>query len=134
MQIIRFTVVGLAAFSIAAAGAVHAQDKAKDAKAVPAEKGKAVVKVLHEDDRARVTETTFKPGDVGPNIVRGFRVTRPLTNGTLERTWADGKKEKLERKAGEVIVAGPDKQAFFVKNVGKSDYRTYTVAIKEAKK
>jgi len=113
-----------------------AQDKAKDAKAAPAakaEKGKAVVKVLHEDDKVRVTETTFRPGDSGPSVVRGFRVTRALKNGTLERTYADGKKEKYERKAGEVIVAGPDKQAFSVKNVGKSGYSSYTVTIKAVK-
>jgi hypothetical protein len=117
-----------------AASPAMAQDKAKDAKAAMAEKGKAVIKVLHEDDRVRVTEATFKPGDIGPNIVRGFRVTRPLKNGTLERTYADGKKEKVERKAGEVIVAGPDKQAFVTKNVGKSAYSSYTVTVKEAKK
>lgn len=74
-----------------------AQEKAKAAKA---EKGKAVVNVLHEDDRVRVTETTFKPGDVGPSVVRGFRVVRALTNGTLERNFANGKKGKY---GGEVI-------------------------------
>ena len=128
----------VAAFMLAGvtANPAMAQDKAKDAKAAPAakaEKGKAVVKVLHEDDRVRVTETTYKPGDVGPNIVRGFRVIRALKNGTLERTYADGKKEKYERKAGEVSVAGPDKQAFFVKNVGKSDYAVYSVTVKGVK-
>ena len=133
-----FLSVAVPAFVLAgvAVNPAIAQDKAKDAKAAPAakaEKGKAVIKVLHEDDRVRVTEATFKPGDVGPNIVRGFRVTRPLTNGTLERTYADGKKEKIERKAGEVIVAGPDKQAFFAKSVGKSDYSSYTVTIKGVK-
>ena len=113
--------------------AAMAQDKAKDAKAMKAEKGKALVKVLHEDDKVRVTETTFKPGDEGPSVVRGFRVIRALKNGTLERTYADGKKEKYERKAGEVRVAGPDKQAFSVKNVGKSDYAVYAVIIKGVK-
>jgi len=104
-----------------------AQEKAK------AEKGKAVVKVLHEDARVRVTETTFKPGDVGPSLVRGFRVVRALRNGTLERNFTDGRKEKFERKAGEVNVLGPDKQAFFVRNIGKADYVTYGVTIKGAK-
>ena len=114
-----------------------AQDKAKDAKAAPAakaEKGKAVQKVLHEDDKVRVTETTFQPGDLGPNVVRGFRVSRSLTGGTMERTWADGKKEKLEYKSGEVRVGGPDQQAFQNKNVGKAVFVFYTVNIKAAKK
>ena len=128
----------VAAFMWAGVTAIPAvaQDKAKDAKAAPAakaEKGKAAIKVLHEDDRVRVTETTFKPGDVGPSVVRGFRVFRALKNGTLERTYTDGRKEKYQRKAGEVVVAGPDKEAFFVTNIGKSDYVSYTVTIKGAK-
>jgi len=105
-----------------------AQDKAK------AQKGKAVQKVLHDDDKIRVTETTLKPGDVGPNVVRGFRVSRALSGGTLERTYADVKKEKRERKTGSVVVAGPDKQAYFNTNIGKTDVVFYTVTIKEPKK
>ena len=133
-----FLSVAVPAFVLAgvAVNPAIAQDKAKDAKAAPAakaEKGKAVAKVLHEDDKVRVTETTFKPGDEGPSIVRGFRVIRALKNGTLERTYADGKKEKYERKAGDVIVAGPDKLAYSVKNVGKAEYMSYTVTIKLVK-
>lgn len=113
-----------------------AQDKAKEAKAAKAakaEKGKAVQKVLHEDDRVRVTETAFKPGDVGPNVVRGFRVSRLLKGGTLLRTWADGKTEKRELKTGQVNVSGPDKQAYFHTNTGKTEVVFYTVNIKQAK-
>ena len=74
------------AFMLVAVNPAIAQDKAKDAKAAPAakaEKGKAVVEVLHEDDRVRVTETTFKPGDAGPSSVRGFRVLLVLKSGSL---------------------------------------------------
>ena len=120
-----FMLVGLAA------NPAIAQDKAK---AAPATKGKAVQKVLHDDDRIRVTETTIKPGDVGPNVVRGFRVSRALSGGTLERTYADGKKEVRERKTGSVAVAGPDKQAYFNTNIGKTTVVFYTVTIKEPKK
>ena len=95
--------------------------------------GKPVVKVLHEDDRVRVVETTSKPGDMGPSIVHGLRVVRWLQGGTVERTYADGKKEKVERKAGDVKVAGPDKEEYFVKNIGKTIIVTYTVSIKDVK-
>ena len=88
---------------------------------------------IYEDDKVRVTETTFKPGDTGPNVVRGFRVTRAIKGGTTERTWADGKKEKVEWKTGEVRAQGPDKQAFMNKNVGKSEIVFYTVNLKQAK-
>jgi len=109
-----------------AASPAMAQDKAH--------KATTTVKVLHEDDRVRVTETTTKPGEISANVVRGLRVVRILQGGTQERTYADGKKETIERKAGEVIVAGPDKQAYFNKNIGKTTIMTYTVNIKAAKK
>lgn len=133
-----FVTLVVPAFVLAgvAATSVLAQDKAKAAKAAPAakaEKGKAVQKVLHDDDKVRVTETSFKPGDVGPNVQRGFRVARLLKGGTLERTWADGKKEKRELKTGQVIVAQPDSQAYFHKNIGKTEVVFYTVNIKGMK-
>ena len=125
------------AFATATPAMKHEMDKAKDAKAAPAakaEKGKPVIKVLHEDDRVRVTETTTKPGDMGASLARGKRVVRYLQGGTQERIYPDGKKEKVERKTGEVFVAGPDTQAYAIKNIGKTTMVTYTVNIKEAKK
>ena len=115
-------------FMLAVACPAIAQDKAK-----AASKATNSTKVLHEDDRVRVTETTTKPGERGNSIVRGFRVTRWLQGGTQERTYADGKKEKVERKTGEVSVQGPDKQEFFVTNIGKTTMMTYAVNIKAAK-
>ena len=106
-----------------------AQDKAK-----AAHKATNSVKVLHEDDRLRVTETTTKPGEMSGSLVRGVRVVRILQGGTQERTYADGKKQKIERKAGEVLVLGPDKQAYYNKNIGKTTIMTYTVNIKAVKK
>jgi hypothetical protein len=115
------------------AGVASSQAMAQD-KAKAASKATNSTKVLHEDDRVRVTETTTKPGERGNSIVRGFRVTRWLQGGTQERTYADGKKEKVERKTGEVSVQGPDKQEFFVTNIGKTTMMTYAVNIKAAKK
>jgi hypothetical protein len=106
-----------------------AQDKAK-----AASKATNSTKVLHEDDRVRVTEGTSRPGDVGPSIVRGLRVVRWLQGGTVMRTYADGKTEKIERKTGEVAVGAPEKQAWSIKNVGKTTIVTYVVTIKEPKK
>lgn len=116
------------AFMLAVANPAIAQDKAKAHKATVSQK------VLHDDERVRVTETTSKPGDVGNNTVRGKRVTRYLQGGTQERNYADGRKEKIERKTGEVLVAGPDKDQYFVRNIGKTTIVTYTVTLKEPKK
>jgi len=106
---------------------VMAQDKAK------AEKGKATVKVLFENDKVRVVEATFKPGDEGPNVARPFRVQRVLKGGTMQRTYADGKTEKLDYKTGQVNGAGPD-PAFTPKNIGKTDVVLYVVFLKDPKK
>jgi len=118
-----FMLVGLAA------NPALAQDKAK-----AAHKATNTTKVLHDDDRVRVVENTTKPGQMSGNIVRGVRVVRILQGGTIERTYADGKKEKLERKTGEVRVQGPDKQAYFITNIGKTTFVTYVVQIKQPKK
>lgn len=115
-----------------------AQDKAKDAKPAAKEEkkgdGKFSQKVLQEDDRLRVNETTYKPGGSGPSVQRGYRVTRALKGGTFERTYADGRKEKVERKTGSVMIQGPDKEAYSNKNIGKSDIVIYGVNIKSPKK
>src|ERR1051326_1684584 len=127
------------AFATATPAMKHEGDKgkaeAKDAKAAPAKavKGKPTQKVLQEDDRVRVTETTYKPGDVSDSLKRGYRVTRAIKGGTFERTYADGKKEKVERKTGSVMIQGPDKEAWANKNIGKSDIVIYSVTIKSPK-
>ena len=114
-----------------------AQDKAKDAKAAPAakaEKGKVAIKVLTENDKVRVQEVTFKPGDENTSILTtSTRVIRALKGGTLTRTYADGKTEKSEWKTGEVKILGPAGQ-YTSKNTGKSDVVLYVVALKEPKK
>jgi hypothetical protein len=115
------------------AGVASSQAMAQDKMKVKEVKATSSQKVLHEDDRVRVTETTTKPGENGANVVRGKRVVRYLQGGTQERTYADGRKEKVERKTGEVFVAGPDKEAYWVKNIGKTTMMTYTVNIKAAK-
>ena len=116
------------------AGPAAAQDKAKGASAAKAEKGKPVTKVIHDDDKLRVTETTSQPGDVSASIVRPPRVVRWLQGGTIMRIYDDGKTETIERKTGEVAVSGQETRAWAVKNVGKTPIVTYIVVIKQPKK
>ena len=101
-----------------------AQDKAM------AEKGQATIKVLAENDKVRAYETWYKPGDENMSIpTSSLRVVRALHGGTLMRTYADGKTEKVEWKTGEVRILPPTGQ-YTTKNIGKTKFATYTVLVK----
>ena len=100
-----------------------AQDKAK------AQNGKSTVKVLFNDDRVRVVEVTYKPGDESRSRIRPFRVVRPLISGTLQRIYVDGKIEILPIKAGEMKFYEADKKPFSTRNVGTADLVFYVVTL-----
>ena len=103
-----------------------AQDKKAEKAPVRAQK------ILVDDDRVRVTESVWKPGEVNPMMQRGYRVTRVLKGSTtILRTHADGKTETIEWKEGGVYVSQPDNASS--KNLGKSEVVTYTVVLKPAK-
>jgi hypothetical protein len=124
-------VVPALVLAIAVAIPATAQEK----KAAPAAKGKPTMKVLIENDKVKVWETTYKPGDVNTEVASSsYRVNRTLQGGTIERTYADGKKEKLELKAGVVRYLEPAKPGaptYTVQNIGKTDYVSYTVLLKK---
>jgi len=113
------------AFFLAAAVAQPAAGQEKKAE-------KATVraqKILVNNDRVRVSESVFKPGEVNPMAKRGYRVTRVLKGSTsVVRTHADGKTEKIEWKEGGVYVSPADNAS--TKNVGKSEVTIYTVVLK----
>ncbi len=121
MQVIRFTLVAFAALGIATAGAVHAQDKAK------AKESSSVTKVLLENDKVRVAEATFKPGDVS-RADRRARANYVIKGGTLERTSKDGKKTVVERKTGEVVWLEADSDV--VRNIGKTTFVVLSIQVK----
>jgi hypothetical protein len=105
-----------------------AQDKAK------AEKGKAAMTVLMDNDKVRVFEVQYKPGDENPAVPSSsFRVVRALKGGTLQRMYADGKIDKVEWKTGEARLNEPTKVGYNTKNIGKSDIHLYVVVLKQAK-
>ncbi len=117
-----------------------AQDKAKPAamdkskaaaekpKAAEKKAGEGTRKVLVDNDKVVVTEVRYKPGEGSTMRERGPRVTRALTSGTMERTYADGKKETIEWKAGDVKYS--PKQTFINKNVGKTEVALFVTALK----
>ena len=119
MQATRFAVVAFAVLGIAAAGPIQAQDKAKERA--------PTTKVLLENDKVRVQESTFKPGDVSRSD-RKARANYVVKGGTLERTTKDGKKTVVERKAGTAVWLDADSDV--VKNIGKTTFVVVTVQIK----
>ena len=91
---------------------------------------KATIKVVAENAKARAYEVTFAPGAENTAVPSSsLRVVRALAGGTLQRTYADGKKEKVVYKTGEVKIneASP---AFTTKNIGKSQIKLYVVQVK----
>ena len=108
----------IVAIGLAFAGGVHAQDKKESA---------SVTKVLLENDKVRVTESTFKPGDVS-RAERKTRTNYIVKSGTLERTTKDGKKTVYERKAGTAHYLAADSDV--VRNVGKTTFVVVTVVQK----
>jgi hypothetical protein len=116
------------------ASPVFAQDKAKPA-APPAKAAeKAGVKderdrkVLVDNDKVLVSEVRYKPGSSSGMQTRGNRVVRALTDGSLEKTFPDGRKETITWKAGEVKYN--PKETYAQKNVGKTDLVLYSITIK----
>ena len=114
--------------SLLVAGPAIAQDK----------KGKVTErtqKVIIDNDRVRVTETVYPPGG-GTNQANQppYRITRAIKGGTLERTYADGKKETTTWKDGEVKEQPAAKAPYTLRNTGKADVVLYTVQMKPATK
>jgi quercetin dioxygenase-like cupin family protein len=118
---------GLLIPAIFVAGAVAVPAMAQEKKAA-----QRTQKVFIDNDKVRVTDTTFKPGQVSPSIERPYRITRVLKGGTTVRTYADGTTRTVEFKTGDVFAAGPDKP-YSSKNISKSDIVLYSVNLKKAK-
>jgi quercetin dioxygenase-like cupin family protein len=98
-----------------AAVPLYAQDKAKAApKEIAVE-----TKVLLENDKVRVTQSTFKPGAVS-RTDRKARVNYFVTDGKLQRTNKDGKTTPYERKAGTAMWLEADSDV--VKNIGNTTF------------
>ena len=91
---------------------------------------KSALKALLENNKVKVYEVTYAPGAENTGVAASTqRIVRALKGGTLERSYADGKKEKVAWKTGEVkqIDPGP---AYTTKNIGKTEIQLYVVQLK----
>ena len=108
--------------AVAVAQPAAAQDKKAEKAPIRAQK------ILVDNDRVRVSESVFKPGEANPMMKRGYRVTRGLKGNTTVERITDGKKEVIEYKEGAVIVSPAGMTS--AKNVGKQEVTIYTVVLK----
>ena len=77
--------------------------------------------MLLDNDKVQLFEVHFKPGAVNAAVPRQARVVRALTSGTLERADADGRKQNIAWKAGEVRfnpAEAADAPVYTVRNIG----------------
>ena len=92
--------------------------------------GRPAVKTLLDNQKVRVQEVRYRPGDVNKSLPRRDRVIHYLTDGTFLRTYPDGKTEKVEYKAGQVVFTAASESGRTNKNIGKSDVVFYSVQLK----
>jgi len=95
-----------------------AQEKAAP-KAETAKTGEVVIKEIAQNDKLRVYEATFKPGDTSANSKRPMRAVHAISGGTLERTYEDGKKENIVWGTGESRIIS-EARPYALKNTGKT--------------
>jgi quercetin dioxygenase-like cupin family protein len=86
-------------------------------------------KVVAENSKLQVLDNVSRPGDVSPMQSRDGLVAYYVSGGTTERTYADGKKEVIERKTGEALIVS-EKRPYSLKNVGKTTMHIITVKLK----
>jgi mannose-6-phosphate isomerase-like protein (cupin superfamily) len=107
----------LAALAIAMSGTAvsHAQGVPRSFVASP-----DIYKVIAEDDKYRVIEVTWKPGQRDNLHSHGSVVAAyNLTDCTVRIYTQDGKSAEFSRKAGQALVSPP--QTHSIENVGKKD-------------
>ncbi len=116
-------VAALAFSGFMADGAIAQDKKAGKGAAGP------TIKVVAENAKLVATETTYAPGAESNTSRAETRVVRALAGGTLQRTYADGKKELIVYKTGQVRINEPG-PAYTAKNIGKTTVKLYVVRLK----
>lgn len=109
----------LAVLLVCLSVSANAQDKAKQAS------GYTRVTIAEASGFEAYT-TTFPPGAISPMAKRPIRVIYVLSGGTLERTYADGRKVDIIYKTGETKIISDD-GAYELKNTSNSTVKLYCV-------
>ena len=77
------------------------------------------LKVLAENEKLQVIDVVYQPGDTGAASSKDGLVVYHLSNGTIERSFADGSKKVVTYKTGETTIIA-EKRPYSTKNIGKT--------------
>jgi quercetin dioxygenase-like cupin family protein len=91
-----------------------------------------VYKLLMENDRVRVFDIHFKPGQKAVMHGHPDHVVYVIAGGTLKLTLPDGKSQEIPAKTGQAmwIDAGPHETV----NIGSTEAHLLAIELKEPKK
>jgi beta-alanine degradation protein BauB len=98
----------------------------------PAAVAADVYKLVMENDRVRVFEVRFKPGQ--KTVMHGHpdHVVYVLADYTLDLTLPDGKSQEVPLKAGQTLWIGAGPHA--AQNIGLTEGRALVIELKESQK
>jgi len=117
----RGTLVGLTLGLLLVGRLAMAQD--------PIEVGPDVYKLAFENDRVRVMEITFQPGDKIALHSHPDHFVYVISGGTLALSYPDGTIKEFAGKAGDVVWINAESHA--AENVGTTEFRGVVVELKE---
>jgi len=110
----------LIGWALLMAGSVWAQD--------PVEVGPHIYTVKFENERVRVSEITFKPGDAIAMHSHPDHFVYVLNGGTLKLSHPDGNAADFTSEAGQVVWIPAESHAAV--NVGATEFRGLVVELK----
>jgi hypothetical protein len=87
------------------------------------------LKVLAENEKLQVIDVVYQPGDTGAASSKDGLVVYHLSNGTIERSFADGSKKVVTYKTGETMIIA-EKRPYSTKNIGKTVVHEIVVQLK----
>jgi quercetin dioxygenase-like cupin family protein len=96
----------------------------------PAQVGPNIYKLLFENERVRVFEVRFKPGERIAMHSHPDHVVYVLGDGTLKLSYPDGKAVEVVLKAGQTLWIPAETHA--AENVGSTDAHSIVVGLKES--
>jgi hypothetical protein len=97
--------------------------------AAGAQPKEGMTKTVFENDKVAVLDNVLKPGEGLPSADRGGMILYYLSGGTVERTFADGTKSTVTRKAGQALM-NPEKRPYAVENTGKTTLHVVAIRLK----